>query len=591
MGPIETFWSLLLQIVVLLAGALALGAVLAKLKQSPIVGYLLAGVLLGPGVLDLVPESEDVTIVAELGVALLLFSIGLEFSLAKLMKLGWKVFVAGAAQVAATAVVFGVGLVMLGLDGSVAVVLGLALSLSSTEVVLAVMQSRGEVDSQHGRFALGILLMQDLAVVPIVLIVSALAGPAGGGGGAEALDAAGHALREWLSGAAHAAGAAPTGEAPQGIGEIMWSMGQSFLYVGFFALGFFAFARYVLPLLIRVTPMGRDAQMTILLAIVLAAGSAYLAHRVNISPALGAFIAAIFLGESVIASKLEADIGPVKTVFATLFFSSVGMLADPWWIATHLPVVIGGVAAVVLGKALIIWPIGKLLGLTHRHAIAAGLMIAQLGVFSFVVVGIARSGSAELLSDDTFNAVVAITIITLFVTPYLSQVAMPTGLWVQGTLRRLKLDRSDVSKGVLPDETPVKGHVVLVGFGPAGRSVFETLKASGVAVVVLDLNPAGVLQARAEGAAAYVGDATRGDLLNHAKVYSARAVVITLPDHRAVVNTIRAVRSICPTVTVVARSRYDLYADELKQAGAHVVINEERSVGTMLSVEVTQMMR
>ncbi|MEM9250820.1 MAG: cation:proton antiporter [Planctomycetota bacterium] len=594
MGSIEVFWSLLLQIVVLLTGALVLGAIMGRLKQSPIVGYLLAGVLLGPNALNWVPADDDVTVIAELGVALLLFTIGLEFSLAKLLKLGWKVFVAGALQVVATSALFAIGLVMVGLSPAVATVLGLAMALSSTEVVLAVMQSRGEVDSQHGRFALGILLMQDLAVIPIVLVVSAIAGSAGGGGGeadaTHAFNQAAWSLWDWLTHSAHAAGAVDV-DTPTGMGDVLLEMGKSFLFVGLFAVGFFLFSRYVLPLLIRATPMGRDSQMTILLAIVLAAGSAYLAHQVEISPALGAFIAAIFLGESVIAGKLEADIGPVKTVFATLFFSSIGMLADPYWIVTHLPIVLGGVAAVVAGKTLVVWPIGKLLGLTHRHAIAAGLTIAQLGVFSFVVVGIARQGSAGLLSDNTFNAIVAITILTLFITPYLGLLALPTGMWVNGLLRRAGLDKSNMHKGEAPESAPVTGHVILVGFGPAGRSVFETLKAAAVPTVVLDLNPAGVLQARAQGAAAYVGDATRGELLTHANVYSARAVIITLPDHRAVRNTIEGVRSLCSTVTIVARCRYDRYADELKRAGAHIVINEERSVGTMLSVEVMQMIK
>ncbi|MEM6332341.1 MAG: cation:proton antiporter [Planctomycetota bacterium] len=587
MPPAEVFWSLLLQILVLLAGALGLGALFGKLKQSPIVGYLLAGVLLGPGVLDWVPSSGDVSVVAELGVALLLFSIGLEFSLAKLIGLGWRVFVAGGVQVAATSLVFTTGLWVFGLPGPVALVLGMAAALSSTEVALAVMQSRGEVDSQHGRFGLGILLMQDLAVIPIVLIVTVVASTAAGANDAAAEHAA--AAWRWVSGEAHAAGAVDTGETPKGAGAIAWKMAVSFFYVGAFAVGFYVFSRFLLPVLVRHTPLSRGGEMTILLAIVLAAGSAFLAHEMGMSPALGAFIAAIFLGESVIASKLESDIGPLRTVFATLFFSSVGMLAEPMWIVQHGGWVLLGVAAVVIGKPLVIWPIGRLMGLTHRHALAAGIVLAQLGVFSFVVVGIARQSGAGFLSDDVFNAMVAITIVTLFLTPYLCKGALPMGSWVQGRMRKLGLDRSDAGKGDKPASAPVSGHVVLIGFGPAGRAVYETLKASGVPIVVLDLNPVSVMEARADGAAAFVGDAARGDVLHHAHVHSAKAVVITLPDHRAAIHTIHAVRSECPTVMLIVRARYDRWADELKLAGAHRVINEERSVGTMLSFEATQL--
>ncbi|MEO0586817.1 MAG: cation:proton antiporter, partial [Planctomycetota bacterium] len=264
MPPAEVFWSLLLQIIVLLAGALALGAVFSKLKQSPIVGYLLAGVLLGPGVLDWVPSSDDVSVVAELGVALLLFSIGLEFSLAKLIGLGWKVFVAGGVQVAVTSVVFSLGLWVFGLPGAVALVLGMAAALSSTEVALAVMQGRGEVDSQHGRFGLGILLMQDIAVIPIVLIVTVVATTAGGGNDAAAEHAA--AVWRWISGEAHAAGAVDVGEPAIGPAAIAWKMTVSFFFVGLFAFGFFVFSRFLLPLLVRHTPMSRGGEMTILLA-------------------------------------------------------------------------------------------------------------------------------------------------------------------------------------------------------------------------------------------------------------------------------------------------------------------------------------
>ena len=152
--------------------------------------------------------------------------------------------------------------------------------------------------------------------------------------------------------------------------------------------------------------------------------------------------------------------------------------------------------------------------------------------------------------------------------------------------------RSSLTTRAVPSHStsaPVTGHVVLIGFGPAGRSVYETLKASGVPIVVLDLNPVSVMEARADGAAAFVGDAARADVLHHARVHSAKAVIITLPDHRAASNTIHAVRSECPTVTLIVRARYDRWTEDLKRAGAHRVINEERSVGTMLSVEATHL--
>lgn len=547
----DIFWAFLLQLIVVLGAALVMGAIMQRLKQSPMVGYLLAGLMVRPFI-----ENVDlVNSVAQLGVALLMFSIGLEFSVSKLRQMGSKTLLAGAMQISVTTLVIAaVGVLAFGLSISAGVILGMAIAMSSTAVVLPMLQAQSAVDSIHGRFALGILLIQDLAVVPAVLIAAALGGPA-------------------------------EGEEAASAGAVVLSTLLSFGVVGGFALVFMLFTKYVLPILLRFGDAAKSSEMTILFAIVVGAGSAWAANQLGLSAALGAFIAGIFLGESVIATQLRGDIGPLKTIFATLFFSSIGMLAEPAWIWAHLPMVLGITALVSLTKALVVWSVGATMGLTHRHAVAAGVSMGQIGVFSFVIAQVAQDGG--VLNNDTFMVVVSVTIVTLFLTPYLTRYALPVGTFVQQQLRKVGLGRSRREDASV-DSAAVSGHVVIVGFGPAGRAVHDALHKSDQAVVIIDLNPMTVTEARQQGLAAYVGDAGRGDILRHAQVHNARAVVVTLPDHRAAAAAVRHARALAPNVRVIARARYERYVDDLQAAGAHAVINEEAHVGQQLGISVTE---
>ncbi len=554
----DIFWSFLLQVLVLLAAAMVLGAIFDRLRQSAMVGYLLAGVLVGPHVLNLVISSEDVVdaprltvdAIAELGVALLMFSIGLEFSVSKLRAMGAKTLLAGLLQIVGTMAVFGGGAMALGQDFSAAVAIGAIVSLSSTAVVLPMLAARSEVDSVHGRFALGILLLQDVAVIPLVLIVASLG----------------------------------SGSGP---GAIMLGTLNGFLLVGLFIVAMYLFSRFVLPYIVKFAGEAGNREMPILFAIVMAAGSAWIANQLGISPALGAFIAGIFLGESVLSTQLRGDIGPLKTVFATLFFASIGLVADLPWVWANLGQVLLTVLAVVLLKPAVVWAVGKAMGLTHRHAIAAGVSMGQIGVFSFVLAKVAYTQHARsdaIITDDTFNLMVSVTIATLFLTPYLVRIALPTGALIQRGLRKVGLGQSSPADAVV-SSTPVEDHVVIVGFGPAGREVQQMMHAAGRPTVIIDLNPNTVMEARASGIPAYVGDAGRSDILQHAQVQNAKAVVITLPDPRAATAAIRMARSLS-TATVIVRARYARYEDDLRAAGAHAVVNEETHVGALLGFEV-----
>ncbi len=542
------FWQLLIDAFVLVAAALLLGAVMEAVRHSPVVGFIFAGVLVGPGALGLVRGESEVRTIAELGVALLLFSIGLEFNLRRLRGLGLQALLLGAGQVMATLAVIAATALGLGLSLPTGVAFGAIGALSSTAVVLRVLSERAALDSVHGRAAVGVLLVQDVAVVPLVLLVTAL-----------------------LPGAEAGAGVGPA--------EVMGRLG-----IGLVALAsLVGFTRALLPRLLRNASLSRSRDLHILFAVGVAIGAAWLSHTLGLSPSLGAFVAGVILGDSPVALQVRADVAPLRTLFTTLFFGSVGMLAQPRWIAEHAGWVAAAVVALVLGKTLVVWTLGRLAGLGPGRALATGLCLAQVGEFSFVLAEVARGrgAAAGLLDADQFALVVSATIATLVVTPYLVAAA-PV---VSETLDRW---RGRTRGGEDPKPEPTSGHVVIVGFGPAGRAAAAAVP-SGRRAVIIDLNATSVTIARADGHHACFGDATTADVLEEAHVEAARAVVVALPDHRAAQQVIRRVRVLAPTIDIIARARYHIHAPLLSAAGATLVIDEEAEVGRRLGEAVSEL--
>ncbi len=327
-----------------------------------------------------------------------------------------------------------------------------------------------------------------------------------------------------------------------------------------------------------------NRELPILLAVVMALGSAWLSKELGLSPALGAFLAGVIIGESPLATQIRADVGALKTLFMTLFFSSIGMLADLGWMGRHLPLLLAVTAAVIVGKTLIVWLVGRRLGMAHRHAIAAGLCLAQLGEFSFVIA----SQGTQMLSESAFKLLVSVTLATLLVTPYLIRYGPALGAAVESVLRRRGWLRGGVKDEPAGQEATLSDHVIVIGFGPAGREVAEALEGQSVTVVVIDLNVRSVMEARNHGRRALVGDAAQAEVLQHAQVSSAREVVVTLPDHRAAIAAVQQVRALAPQARIIARARYNLYAEQIATAGAHVVVAEETSVGQALVVEASK---
>jgi len=535
-------WNVLFDILILLSTALVLGVICEKLRQSPILGYLAAGTLLGPNAFELISSSSEVSAVAELGVALLLFTIGLEFSWARLRLLGPAALWGGSAQVVFTLGVGAGGAALFGVSMRTALAIGAVLALSSTACVLRLLVARSELESHHGRHALGILLMQDIAVVPLVLLVTILGGK--GSLGEVGID-------------------------------IFRSLSLAFVLVGVL----YVVLKWVVPKALAFESMKKNRDLPILLAIVTGLGSAWGSHKLGLSPALGAFVAGMILAESPFAIQIRADIGSIRTLLVTLFFSSIGMLGDPAWFANHLPAVLSLVAAIVIGKALIIWITLRAFRLTHTNALAAGICLAQVGEFSFVLAAVGRG---TVIDDELFSLIISATITTLFLTPYLVAMAPSVAAMIVKLISRWRIIKPEPMSTAEKPTTP-GDHLIIIGFGPAGQAVGESLKDIDKQVMVIDLNPNTIAESNRIGLDGTIGDATQGDVLEHAGVESAAAVIVAIPDPSAAIATVKLIRTLSPEVYILVRARYHRYFSGLEAVGANEVIDEEQLVGTRLA--------
>ena len=531
-------WIILRDVVVLLGACLLVGGVCSRFGQSPIVGYLLAGMVLGgPGSLHLVGSEHEIEAIAELGVALLLFSLGLEFSIERLKKLGPKPLLGGMGQVGLTVLLGFAGAKAFGLGGKEAVAFGAMVSLSSTAVVLRILMERSDIEMPHGRNSLGVLLTQDMAVVPLALLMTIL----GGEGSAS---------------------------------EIGWNIGKLLLMAGGLIVGLYLLTK-VAVLALGTLTLHRNRELTVIFAVVTGLGAAWASHAAGISPALGAFVAGMLLGSSAFATQIRADVSPLQVVLLTLFFGAAGMVADPIWIAQNWHIVGLVVAALTIGKLLVIWAIFLALGQTSRVAAATGLCLAQIGEFAFVLGSIGRTSG--VVTEEVYALVVSAAIVSFFLSAFLVPVAPRFGNWVVGLLGT---KRSLSDESTARQESP---DVVIIGFGPAGQIAARPLVDKGVRVVVIDLNREGVRKAEQLGFQGEVGDATQSEVLEHARLRDCKAVVITVPHHRSAMTILAHMRKDAPQSHVIVRSRYELHTHDYTLAGAHAVAGDEEQVGECLA--------
>ena len=518
---------LLQESVVLLASAVTVLLVTARLRIPPVVALLLTGVLIGPSALGWVSDTEDVEVFAEIGVVLLLFVIGLELSLAKLRELRRPFLVGGTLQVGVTAVLVAGASVALGLSIERAIFFGFVIALSSTAIVLKLYGDRRETETPQGRMVLGILLFQDFLIVPMIVLVPVLAGEVGA-------SAADLALR----------------------------FGGSLAAIGAVVL----IARRVAPALFDRIARTRARETFVLGSLGLCLALAWGTHVLGFSLALGAFVAGLLISETEYSHQAVADVAPFRDLFASVFFISIGMLVDLRFVAANWPAILLLAGAVVVVKSVVAGGAVFAVGLPARIRIVAGLGLAQIGEFSFLLMEVGRSHG--LLEAAAYQLLLSAVVLTMVLTPLLVALAPAAG---RAWARRWESPAADSPEEV----AAAREHVIVLGFGAGGRLVARVLREAGIRYVVAELNSETVKRGRRAGEPIFFGDATRREVLEHAGIERARLVVFALSDHTAQKRALQVARDLNPTVELVVRTRRLDEIEELRALGANEVVAEE----------------
>lgn len=543
MGAWETFFSLL----ILFTAALALGTLAEELKQNAIIGYLAAGMLVGPNVFGWVGSGENVSMFADLGVALLMFSVGLEFSIEKLIKLKQITLLGGSGQVIITSAAAALIFRALGFDWGISLAVGAMIAQTSTACMSRALADITQLDSIWGRSGIAISLLQDISAIPLAVMIAAIG----------------------------------TGESHR---DSMAAFGQALLYGALIYIVLLLLIRYALPRFLDNRNWSGNRELPVLLAVVVAFSSSWISHRVGLSPAFGAFIAGLLLSASPYAIQIRADVSPLRSLLVTLFFTSLGLMANPGWVIRNPAATFSMVAVVLLLKPLVVF--GLMRSLRHGYGIssATGLCHAQVGEFGLVLAGVALSSGA--IDLELFEFVVSVAVLTLFVSPYIVKAAPAVSRWAERVARSMGHSAS------LPGETEwVRADeckkFIIIGFGPAGQRAAEKLyDRYRDDILVLDLNPRNAIIAQGYGLDFAVGDARSRELLEHVHVDKAQAVLLTLPDPEACRTIIHLCKAIDPAVRIFARARYHVVQWDLMLSGAEVVVSEEDQVGTRLAEEV-----
>lgn len=548
-------------LVVFLAAAGVVVPLFNRLKISPVLGFLAAGVLLGPDGLarfaDTAPwlswltisDATQIRSLSELGVAFLLFMIGLELSWERLRAMRRLVFGLGLTQVAVCTVALASVFVFMGQPLVSAAVLGMGLALSSTAVVMPVMAERGRIKTTAGRATFSILLAQDLVVAPILITVTVLAALAGSGAGGEEFDPA--ALRPAL------------------LTLIPAAIGLALLVV----LGRLVL-RPMFRSVARAKAKGQGQEMFIAASLLVVVGAGVAAQAAGLSMSLGALIAGLLLAETEFRREVEISIEPFKGLLLGVFFVGVGISLDLDAVAADPVAVFGLAAMLTLLKAGLIYGAARLWGLNNRTAIETALVLGPAGEFAFVILG---AGLVEGIASPAFTQTVLMAAtISIFTVPLMALIA-------DRLVRQATLAVAELPPEALDAPSATSGQVLIVGFGRVGRLVAEMLKEHGQDFLAIDANPSTVAKGRTEGANVFYGDAGRTEMLERCGIETARAVVVTMDAPAKVDEVVIATRSLRPDLILIARARDHKHAARLYALGVTDAVPETTEASLQLA--------
>jgi CPA2 family monovalent cation:H+ antiporter-2 len=528
--------SHLTEIVILLSAAVLIVASFRVIRLSPVLGYLAAGTLIGPFGLALIDDVATTSGFAEFGVIFLLFLIGLELSLERLRSMRTHVFGFGSAQVIISAGLFAAFFVGFGGAQTAAIIIGGGLALSSTAIVLQVIDEQGEKSSQVGRLALAILILQDLAVIPLLVLVSLL------GDDSRAL---------------------------------LPALSDAFLKTTLCLVLIFTLGGMLLKPLFRFIASLENTELFTATTMFVVLGVAWLTYYFGLSPALGAFLAGLLIAESEFRPQVESDILPFKGLFLGLFFMTVGMSLNLEMLLERFLGIISLTIALMATKSLIIMALCRVFGFTLSTAIHVGLLLSQGGEFAFVLFGLADT--AGVIDHDMAQILLVVVTTSMALTPLIANI----GKHVADALEKYSLSHSNV---MMVDETlDLSHHVIISGFGRVGHTVGRLLEVEQLPYVAIDMDSFLVAKERKNGIPVYYGDTTRIHVLNALGITRAQAVIITHNDTRVALQTIQVIREINKELPIIVRAKNIEQVQRLERAGANLAVAEMFETSLQLS--------
>ncbi len=516
-------------LLIILTCSLIVIALFRRLQLPAVLGYLCVGLLVGPTALGWIHESEELPDLAEMGVVFLLFSLGLEFSLPKMLAMRATVFGLGSLQVICTGALLAGALTLLGMPANVALLLGAGLALSSTAIVSKELTSLGEIFSSHGQNAIGVLLFQDVVAVLLLTLVPVFAGNGG---------------QAWY-----------------------WALPLTLAKTALLFFGLLLASRWLLPRLFHEVASSHSAELFVMLALVIVLLAAWLTHLLGLSPALGAFLAGMLLGESHYRHQIEADIRPFRDILLGLFFVSIGMLIDLQLFASHGLLILGLTLGLLLLKGCVVAALVKLRGSDSETAWRTGLALAQGGEFCFALM--AQMQQSNLLPEHIGNLLLAATFCSMCITPLLLRAAPA----IAARLHRTSNEEVQL-ESISAQNADTQGHVVICGYGRVGQSIGRVLRREQQRFVALDDDPVRVKEAAAGETCVHYGDSRRSELLQAVGLERARLLVIAVDKTDIALNILKAARSLNALVPILVRTRDDSLLAELKEAGASAVVPE-----------------
>jgi CPA2 family monovalent cation:H+ antiporter-2 len=524
-------------LLIILASSLVVIALFQRLRLPPVLGYLCVGLMIGPTAFNWVNESEELPDLAELGVVFLLFSLGLEFSLSKMIALRRVVFGLGCLQVLGTGILLGGLLMLLGMSTTPALLLGAGLTLSSTAIVSKELSSLGEIFSSHGQNAIAVLLFQDVVAVLLLTLVPVFAG---------------NSDQAWY-----------------------WALPITLGKTVLLFVGLLMASRWLLPRLFHEVAAARSPELFVLLALVIVLLTAWLTHLLGLSPALGAFLAGMLLGESHYRHQIEADIRPFRDILLGLFFVSIGMLIDLQLFASHGLLILGLTLGLLLIKGTVVALLVKWRGSDGETAWRSGLALAQGGEFCFALMALMQQN--KLMPADFGGLLLAATFCSMLVTPLLLRAAPRLAT----RLHRKPNEEAKLAE-ISALNADLHNHVVICGYGRVGQSIGRALRNALQPYLALDTDPVRVQEAAASENCVHYGDSRRGELLMAVGLARARLLVIAVDQTDIALLILQEARRLNSTIPILVRTRDDSQLTELKAAGASEVVPELLESSLML---------